>query len=75
MGRLRILAGQEVCFILSQHGFKPIRQRGSHRIMHLRREGSTITIPVPMHPELTAGTLSSIIRQSGLPRSLFECEL
>ncbi|MHB1191181.1 MAG: type II toxin-antitoxin system HicA family toxin [Armatimonadota bacterium] len=33
---------------------------------------TTITIPVPLHSELRVGTLTSIIRQSGLPRSHFE---
>jgi predicted RNA binding protein YcfA (HicA-like mRNA interferase family) len=38
-----------------------------------RRSGdTTITVPVPDHPELRPGTLSSIIRQSKLPRSAFE---
>jgi len=38
-----------------------------------RREGeSTTTVPVPDHKELRMGTLRSIIRQSGLPRSEFE---
>ena len=32
----------------------------------------TITVPVPDHAELRTGTLASIIRQSGLPRTLFE---
>jgi predicted RNA binding protein YcfA (HicA-like mRNA interferase family) len=35
---------------------------------------STVTVPVPDHTELRIGTLQSIIRQSGLPRSLFEEE-
>ena len=34
--------------------------------------GSTITVPVPLHPELRTGTLLSIIRQSGVART--ECE-
>jgi len=33
--------------------------------------GSTITVPVPDHKEIRIGTLMSIIRQSGLDRSLF----
>jgi predicted RNA binding protein YcfA (HicA-like mRNA interferase family) len=33
---------------------------------------STITVPVPDHKELRIGTLHSIIRQSQLPRELFE---
>ena len=38
-----------------------------------KREGeTTVTIPVPDHAEIKIGTLSSIIRQSGLPRAIFE---
>jgi predicted RNA binding protein YcfA (HicA-like mRNA interferase family) len=36
--------------------------------------GGTVTVPVPDHAELRIGTLLSIIRQSGLPRKLFEVE-
>ncbi|MXZ79778.1 MAG: type II toxin-antitoxin system HicA family toxin [Gammaproteobacteria bacterium] len=34
-------------------------------------EGTT-TVPVPDHKELRPGTLMSIIRQSGVPRSEFK---
>jgi len=40
--------------------------------MQKRAAGTTITVPVPMHKDLKPGTLSSIIRQSRLPRELFE---
>jgi predicted RNA binding protein YcfA (HicA-like mRNA interferase family) len=40
--------------------------------MQKKVSGSTITVPVPAHAELRSGTLRSIIRQSGLPRSFFE---
>lgn len=40
--------------------------------MQKRDESATITIPVPDHKELRTGTLRSIIRQSDLPRALFE---
>ncbi|OGR22958.1 MAG: hypothetical protein A2277_11695 [Desulfobacterales bacterium RIFOXYA12_FULL_46_15] len=33
---------------------------------------STITVPVPDHPEIRIGTLQSIIRQSGLTRKEFK---
>ncbi|MDI9569879.1 MAG: type II toxin-antitoxin system HicA family toxin [Pseudomonadota bacterium] len=72
MGRLRILSGKEVCSILSMHGFIEVRQRGSHIVMQKRLSLGTITIPVPNHNEIRTGTLQSIIRQSGLPRSEFE---
>ena len=49
-----------------------VRRRGSHIAMQRRTGDSTITVPVPDHAELRTGTLQSIIRQSGLPRALFE---
>jgi predicted RNA binding protein YcfA (HicA-like mRNA interferase family) len=49
-----------------------VRQRGSHVVMQRRAEGTTVTVPVPLHPELRIGTLQSIIRQSGVPRAEFE---
>jgi predicted RNA binding protein YcfA (HicA-like mRNA interferase family) len=72
LGKLRVLSGQAVCRILAEHGFVEVRQRGSHIIMQLRTEETTITVPVPNHSELKIGTLKSIIRQSELPRHLFE---
>lgn len=72
MGKLRVLSGQEVCAILQRHGFTPIRQRGSHIVMQRGTTEGTTTVPVPDHKEVRIGTLRSIIRQSGLPRSEFE---
>jgi predicted RNA binding protein YcfA (HicA-like mRNA interferase family) len=67
-----VLSGREVCQILSQNGFAEVRRRGSHIIMQRRTATSTITVPVPDHPQIRIGTLQSIVRQSGLPRGLFE---
>ena len=72
MGKLRILSGKEVCAILSNNGFNNVRQRGSHVVMQKILDDSTITVPVPDHKEIRIGTLSSIIRQSGILRSEFE---
>lgn len=72
MGRLRVLSGEQVGTILEAHGFHMIRTRGSHAVYQRRSESGSITVPVPMHRELKVGTLASVIRQSGLPRSLFE---
>lgn len=72
MGKLRRLSGADVCGILQKHGFTEVRRRGSHIVMQKRTAGSTVTVPVPNHEELKLGTLSSIIRQSGLARSEFE---
>lgn len=72
MGKLRVLSAREVCQILEQHGFIEVRQRGSHIIMQKQTDKTTVTVVVPNYTELRIGTLQSIIRQSGLPRSLFE---
>ena len=72
MGRLRVLSGRDVCRILAEHGFAEVRRRGSHVVMQRREGERTVTVPVPNHDELRTGTLMSIIRQSQLPRSLFE---
>lgn len=66
------ISAREICQILEQNGFVQVRQCGSHIIMQLQTEESTITVPVPDHDEVKTGTLRSIIRQSGLSRSLFE---
>ena len=49
-----------------------VRRRGSHVAMQKMEAEGTITVPVPDHAELRTGTLMSIIRQSGVPRSVFE---
>lgn len=72
MGRLRVLSGRDVCRILEQNGFSEVRRRGSHIVMQKRIAETTVTVPVPDHDELRIGTLASIIRQSGVPRSNFE---
>ncbi|MEW6259752.1 MAG: type II toxin-antitoxin system HicA family toxin [Thermodesulfobacteriota bacterium] len=75
MGRPRTLSGEEVCSILSRHGFIEVRRRGSHIVMQKKLSRGTITVPVPNHDEIRIGTLQSIIRQSGLPRDEFESSL
>lgn len=72
MGKLKVLSGQEICEILSSHGFEIVRQRGSHIVMQKKSGISTITVLIPNHKEIKIGTLKSIIRQSKLPSSEFE---
>jgi len=74
LGKLRVLSGSEICQILEQNGFAAVRQRGRHRIMQKCSETTTITVPVPLHDPVRRGTLLSIVRQSEIPRSLFETE-
>jgi len=72
LAKLRVLSGKEVCAILTQHGFIEARKRGSHIAMKKILSKGTITVPVPDHKEIRIGTLLSIIRQSGIPRTEFE---
>ncbi|NKB62538.1 MAG: addiction module toxin, HicA family [Gammaproteobacteria bacterium] len=71
MGRLKRFSGKDVCRILERNGFELVRQRGSHAVMQ-KPGNPTVTVPVPLHKEIKTGTLQSIIRQSGISRSLFE---
>jgi predicted RNA binding protein YcfA (HicA-like mRNA interferase family) len=71
--RLKVFSGRDVCRSL-EHGFVGVRRRGSHVVMQRREDGGTRTVPVPDHAETRIGTLQSIIRQSRLPRDLFETD-
>jgi len=66
------LSARQILAILADQGFAEVRRKGSHVVMQRRVERSTITVVVPDHREIRIGTLASIIRQSRLPRELFE---
>ncbi|KAF0153391.1 MAG: putative periplasmic or secreted lipoprotein [Ignavibacteria bacterium] len=72
MGKLKLLSAEQVCKILSNHGFEKVRQKGSHIIMQKKTGDSTTTVPVPNHKEILIGTLKSIIRQSQIPAAEFK---
>lgn len=72
MGKLRVFSGKDLCRLLTRHGFVEVRKRGSHIVMQRKISERTLTVPVPDHSEIRKGTLQSIVRQSGLPRSEFE---
>jgi predicted RNA binding protein YcfA (HicA-like mRNA interferase family) len=72
MPKLKVLSGRQIRAILEAHGFVFKRQKVSHMSMHRATEAGTIVVPDHDHDEVKVGTLSSIIRLSGLPRELFE---
>ncbi|MGH8478674.1 MAG: type II toxin-antitoxin system HicA family toxin [Gammaproteobacteria bacterium] len=51
LDKLHVLSGHEVCVILKRHGFVEVRQRGSHIVMPKKLPSTTITVPVPNHPQ------------------------
>jgi predicted RNA binding protein YcfA (HicA-like mRNA interferase family) len=60
--------------ILEDHGFVLARQRGSHRTYKGYVDEDARVVSVACHREsddIKPGTLSSMIRQSGLPKDLF----
>jgi predicted RNA binding protein YcfA (HicA-like mRNA interferase family) len=64
-GRLRALSGSDVARTLRRFGFDTVSQSGRH--LKLRRIGATgqaQTLHVPLHRELSAGTLRAIFRQA-----------
>jgi predicted RNA binding protein YcfA (HicA-like mRNA interferase family) len=66
---------REVIEILEAHGFEPVpgRQSGSHR-QYKSTSGQTRLVTVAYHninDDVLPDTLASIIRQSGLSKSLF----
>jgi predicted RNA binding protein YcfA (HicA-like mRNA interferase family) len=66
---------REVIRILEAHGFELSRQKGSHRayVRYVKGEKWIVTVaPHSLNEDVKKGTLSSIRRQSGLPKKLFE---
>ena len=72
MVKFGIFSGADLCSILEEEGFVRVRQKGSHAIMQKLLLDTTITVPIPLHNEIKIGTLSSIIRQSGIPKEKFQ---
>jgi predicted RNA binding protein YcfA (HicA-like mRNA interferase family) len=74
MPRLR-LTFRELIEILLAHGFVLERQKGSHR-QYRRQAGADVwLVTVAAHNDgdiIKPGTLASMMRQSGLPRSAFK---
>jgi len=67
--RLPVISGLQLVRALEQHGFEVISTRGSHR--KLRRGDRTVI--VPLHDEIAAGTLASVLRAAGMtPEQLRE---
>jgi predicted RNA binding protein YcfA (HicA-like mRNA interferase family) len=65
MPKLPVISGIKAVKALTRVGFSIDHQTGSHIIM--RKDGSkSVTISVPKHKEMKAGTLRILIKQAGL---------
>jgi predicted RNA binding protein YcfA (HicA-like mRNA interferase family) len=68
MSKLPDVSGTELVKALQKVGFIILRQKGSHVSMEkIDSAGQWRTI-VPMHREITRGTLHDILKQTGLTR-------
>ena len=64
------ISSSEFITILTAHGFEFVSKRGSHA-KYRNTNGYTVIIPHP-RKDIPVGTLRSMIRQSGLPKELFD---
>ncbi len=71
MTKLPVVSGYEVIQALQKIGFEMVGQKGSHVRLKKKNSRETKIVIVPIHDELTPGTLLSAIRQSGLTKDQF----
>ncbi len=62
MPKRPVVSGAQAIRALERLGFAVMRQRGSHVVLRRGEKGCT----VPLHPEIRAGTLATILRQAEL---------
>ena len=63
------LSSREVVRILTENGFAFVSQKGSHK-KYRNLNGRVVIVPADRN-EIPVGTMSSIVRQSGLDSALF----
>ena len=64
MAKLLVLSGKELIKALERDGFKIVRQKGSH----VSLSKGTFRTVIPLHNDLSKGTLLGILRQCGLTK-------
>jgi len=64
MAKLPVLSGKELIKALERDGFIIVRQKGSHVSLR-KNEFRTV---VPLHSDLSKGTLLGILKQCGLSK-------
>ena len=65
--KLPVVSGRKTIKALEKAGFRIVRIKGSH----VKLKKGTRVVIVPLHDELSKGTLLSIIRQAGLTKQQF----
>ncbi|MCR3884780.1 type II toxin-antitoxin system HicA family toxin [Methanotrichaceae archaeon M04Ac] len=62
--KLPVVSGHMAVKAFVKAGWRFDRTSGSHAI--LRKEGSTVTLSVPLHNELRKGLLRALIKDAGM---------
>jgi predicted RNA binding protein YcfA (HicA-like mRNA interferase family) len=68
MPKLPVISGKELLAALKKAGFVEVRQKGSHISLQMITLEKTYRTVVPIHPEISKGTLIDILHQTGLNR-------
>lgn len=68
MPKLPALSGKDLVNFLLKQGFQKVRQKGSHLSLKKITSDREFRTVVPMHSELSKGTLSSILKQCGISK-------
>ena len=71
MPKLPCVSGEETIKALQRLGFVFLRQRGSHAILRRSNQGCV----VPMHREISQGTLRGVLKQAGVTDAEFRAAL
>jgi predicted RNA binding protein YcfA (HicA-like mRNA interferase family) len=66
----KLWSSSGIVALLRKNGFTFVSQHGSHQ-KYRDGNGNTVIVPAP-RPEIPRGTMASIIRQSKLPKHLFD---
>ncbi|MYB49766.1 MAG: type II toxin-antitoxin system HicA family toxin [Dehalococcoidia bacterium] len=72
MPPVRPLSYREVVRKLRRAGFAEVSQKDSHVKFARATDAGVLTVIVPRHREIAAGTLRSIVRQAGLTFRAFD---
>jgi predicted RNA binding protein YcfA (HicA-like mRNA interferase family) len=65
MPKLRVLSGQEIIKLFTNHGFEVDAQKGSHvKLRRFSASGEKQTLTIPIHKEFDRGTSQAIFRQA-----------
>jgi predicted RNA binding protein YcfA (HicA-like mRNA interferase family) len=65
---LPAISGRELIRALQRAGFVVLRQKGSHVSLERRSADGYWRTIVPLHREIRPGTLSDILKQTGLSK-------